>query len=400
MQFNNLQKINARPVNVLEIIGTATKGGMENYILSFLQNLPADQFKVTCICPCESIFTGALRKCGVEDVFITPLADDPQWRSIQVAMEVAKLKQIDVFHAHMPKSHGLAGIAGSLVGKPVVATLHGMHVTAHELGVALAVKSHLITNCQETYFQALAMGLPEERLNLFHNGVDIHVFNTGRNSKKFRDALGVPEESILIGFVGRLEHEKGPDQFLYTAAFIHNLLPHVHFAVVGDGSMINELKRLGAQLGLAQNLHFVNWLSDTSEAYPAFDLLVHTSRNDGTSLVLLEAMACGLPVAGISVGGVREIIEDAHSGILVEANAVQELGPRIVTLFEQPGRLKSMGEAGRKRVAVHFNVSTNTAKTANLLRDVALRTPEKIAPGDNHDFLSHTNGAAPTKELV
>ena len=46
-----------------------------------------------------------------------------------------------------------------------------MHVTPHELGVALSVKSHLITNCQETYFQALAMGLPEQRVNLFHNGL-------------------------------------------------------------------------------------------------------------------------------------------------------------------------------------------------------------------------------------
>ena len=145
-------------MSVLEIIGTATRGGMENHIIGFLKNLPADKFRVTCICPCESLFTKTLRELGVEDVFITPLADNPEWRSIQMAVEVARLHHVDVLHAHMPKSHVLAGVAGSLIQKPVVATVHGMHVTAHELGVALAVKSHLITNCQETYIQALALG--------------------------------------------------------------------------------------------------------------------------------------------------------------------------------------------------------------------------------------------------
>ena len=103
-------------VSVLEIIGTATRGGMENHIAGFLKNLPPDKFKVTCICPCESLFTKTLRELGVEDVYITPLADNPDWRSIQTAVEVARLHQVDVFHAHMPKSHVLAGIAGSFSG--------------------------------------------------------------------------------------------------------------------------------------------------------------------------------------------------------------------------------------------------------------------------------------------
>ncbi len=109
-------------ISILEIIGTATRGGMENYLVNFFKNLPADEFRISCICPCESQFTKTLRELGIEDIFITPLADNPEWRSIQMAIEVCRLNHVDLLHAHMPKSHVLAGIAGALVHKPVVAT--------------------------------------------------------------------------------------------------------------------------------------------------------------------------------------------------------------------------------------------------------------------------------------
>lgn len=361
-----------RQVSVLEIIGSSTLGGMENYIRNLIKHLTPDKFRVTCICPWESRFTHDLRQLGVEAVFVTPIADNPEWRSIQMAIEVARLHQVDVFHAHMPKSHVLACLAGSLLHKPVVATLHGMHVTAHELGVALAAKSHLIANCQETYIQALALGIPAERVSLFQNGVDIQTFRPGKSGKKVLDLTNAPEGSTLVGFVGRLEFDKGPDLFLKAAGYVHEILPDVHFAMVGSGSMLKDLMKMRRQLGLEGHLHFVDWLPDPSEVYAAFDILAHTSRNDGTSLVLLEAMACGCPVVGMAVGGVREIIESEHTGMLAEANNWEVLATHIIKLLEQPKILKLMGTAARKRVEENFDVSTNSASVANLLKEVAL----------------------------
>ncbi len=379
-------------LSVLEIIGTATRGGMENYIVNFLKNLPPNNFKITCICPCESLFTKALRTLGVENIFITPLSDDPEWRSIQMAIEVCRLQQIDVLHAHMPKSHVLAGITGSLVNKPVVATIHGMHLNAHELGVALAVGSYLITNCQETYVQALALGIPPNRVNLFHNGVDTGVFTPGRSGKKIRDLINISSATTLIGFVGRLEHEKGPDLFVRAAGNIHEVFPNVHFAIIGAGTMLSELKRMSKRMRLDKNLHFVDWAEDPAEIYPGFDLLVHSSRNDGTSLVLLEAMACGRPVVGMAVGGVRDIIENEHTGILVDANDWQDLASQIIELLKQPKLLKEMGMAARKRVEENFNVLTNTRKTAALLQKLSLPFKNEQRVLNNYKVLQNVNG--------
>jgi glycosyltransferase involved in cell wall biosynthesis len=381
-----------KKVSVLEIIGTATRGGMENQIVSLLKNLPPDQFRVTCICPCESPFTNTLRQLGVEAVFVTPLADNPEWRSVQMAVEVARLHEVDVLHAHMPKSHVLAAITGSLIHKPVVATVHGMHVTAHELGVARVAKSHLITNCQETYIQALALGVPSRKVNLFHNGVDTEAFQPGKSRKKFRDLLNVPVGAPLVGFVGRLEPEKGPDLFLRGAGYIHDILPDVHFAIVGEGSMLKKLKQMTRQMRLEQHVHFANWSANTAEVYPAFSLVAHSSRSDGTSLVLLEAMACGKPVVGMAVGGVREMIENEHTGMLVEPNDPEALGNQIVQLLEQPKLLKGMGTAARKRVEEHFNAKINAHKTAALLKYVATGSGEKLNGHNRGEHLPVVNG--------
>ncbi|HYK44862.1 MAG TPA: glycosyltransferase family 4 protein, partial [Parafilimonas sp.] len=360
-------------INVLEIIGNASVGGMENYIKNFLVHLPPGQFRISCICPYESAFTQLLRELGVENVFITPVEDDPKWRSIQLAMEVAKLHDIQLLHAHMPKAHVLAGVAGNLLNKPVVATIHGMDVTAHEFGVARAVKSHLITNCQEAYIQALAMGVPAERVNVVSNGIDVNVFKTAANGDKFRKAANIPAAAQLVGFVGRFEYEKGPDLFVYAAQYIHQYMPDVHFIMVGEGEMQKELTKLGTRFRLQKNLHFVDWCENLAEAYAALDILAHPSRSDGTSLVLLEAMACGKPAAGFSVGGIREIIENRNTGLLAPVGDWEALARRIIQLLEQkPEQLKKMGEAAKARVQKHFNVKRNTLQTAQILRRIAL----------------------------
>ncbi|MDB5279582.1 MAG: glycosyltransferase family 1 protein [Ferruginibacter sp.] len=360
-----------KPVSVLEIIGTATIGGMENQILNFFRNVSLVDFKITCICPCESLFTNELRNLGFE-VFITALADDPEWRSVQTAIEVCRLHNVDVIHAHMPKSHVLAAITGSFVRKPVVATVHGMHLTSFELGVALISKSHLITNCQESYIQALALGIPKERVSVFSNAVDIQMYHPTKCGKQLRDDLNVPLGTPLIGFVGRLEFEKGPDLFLLAAAYIHEHRPDAHFAIAGTGSMMPELMQSAAKQQLDQHIHFLEWSTNLSEIYPAFDVVAHTSRSDGTSLVVLEAMSSGKPVVAMAVGGVKDMIENEHTGILVKPGDWQQLGAEIIKLLNHPGLLDDMGKAARIRVENHFNVINNASKIAGVLKSVAM----------------------------
>jgi len=305
----------------------------------------------------------------VEEVYITPIEDDPVWRSIQLTVEVARLHQVDVLHSHMPKAHVLAGLAGRLVNKPVVAAVHGMNITSHELGITRAVGSHLLTNCQEAYTQALAMGVPAGHVSLVRNGVDLDLYKPAP-STKLRGAIDLAPDVPLVGFVGRLAHEKGPDLFLRAAGYVHHRRPDVHFVMVGDGLIRNKLEELCVQLRLEQHVHFVGWMN-TPEVYPALDIVAHTSRSDGTSLVLLEAMACGRPTVGIAVGGVPEIIENDTTGLLAGPGDWEGIGIRVMQLLEKPDSMEKMGAEGRARVSQYFNLETNFGQTADIMKQIA-----------------------------
>ena len=360
-----------RRMTILEIVGNSSKGGMENYITKFIEQLPRDQYRIVCICPFESRFTSDLRELGVEDVFVTPIEDDPEWRSIQLTVEVARLYKADVLHAHMPKAHVLAGLAGLILEKPVVATIHGMNITAFEQGVALAVKSHLITNCQDAFTQALAMGIPSERVSLVKNGVDLNLFKSTNPKKELRGKLGLGKGTPLVGFVARLEEEKGPDLFIRVAEHVHKSRPDIHFVIVGEGSMQKKLKESCKKLKLHNHVHFAGWMLDNYDIYNELDILAHTSRSDGTSLAVMEAMACCCPVVGFAIGGVRELIENEITGLVIEKGAWENLANKIIDLFEEPKRIELMRSQCVERVHKHFDVARNTKEVIEIIKEVA-----------------------------
>jgi glycosyltransferase involved in cell wall biosynthesis len=355
----------ANTINVFEIAGNALVGGMEHYILNLIRQLPPGQFQVTCLCPFESAFTAALREHGCA-IFIAPIHDDPPWRSIQLAVEVIRHHQIDLVHAHMPKAHVLAGLAGCLTGTPVVATVHGMNITTHELGICRTTGSHLITVCQEAYTQALAMGVPCERLALIPNGVDVQAFTPQQDGARFRAAIGAPADAPLVGFVGRLAPEKGPDLFVRAARSVAAQRPDVHFTIVGEGDMEEALRRLIQDLDLDDRMHLAGLWENTAEVYPALDIVAHTSRSEGMPLALLEAMACGRPVVAIGVGGVPEVVEVGTTGLLAGAGDWNGVGVHVLRLLARPDRLQEMGRAARERVEKHFDVRTSARLTADL----------------------------------
>ncbi|TPM95033.1 glycosyltransferase family 4 protein [Mesorhizobium sp. B2-1-3A] len=304
-------------LHILEVLGNAIIGGMENYVRNLAANLSADEFRVSVVCPFESALTDSLRAAG-RDVYIAPLRDDPPWRSIELICTLVRETGVDLIHAHLMNAHTVAAIAGRLSGIPVVATLHGMSLQPQEISVARTTGSHTIVVCREAWSQALAVGLPFESVSLVPNGIDLSVYHPlSAEPGEFRQSIGVGPTDKLVGFVGRLAWEKGPDKFIKAAEFILQQRPEVHFAVIGTGSMEQNLLALVRQHGLAARIHMVGLVRDPSRIYPALDVLLHTSRADAMPLTILEAMASGVPVVAIGVGGIPEIVAAGETGILV-----------------------------------------------------------------------------------
>jgi glycosyltransferase involved in cell wall biosynthesis len=112
---------------------------------------------------------------------------------------------------------------------------------------------------------------------------------------------------------------------------------------------------------------------NTWEVYPAFDILAQTSRVEGMPFALLEAMACGCPVIAMGVGGVAEIIEVGTTGLLSAPGDWAGLGDGVIKLLDNPERMKSLGQAGRKRVEEYFDLQNSVRWMAILFNRLLCR---------------------------
>jgi glycosyltransferase involved in cell wall biosynthesis len=237
-----------RRLNVMEIIGNSIVGGMETYVARLLEHLPGDRFKMICVCPFESRFTTRLRELGGE-VFITRMADDPAWESIQLLTALTRMQAIDVIHAHLANAHVLAGLVGELTRTPVLATIHARTMSMLDLEAHRLTGTHLSVVCQASYLQALNLGVRSDRLHFIPNGVDGSAFTAEQRSNRLQELLGIPQDTPLIGFVGRLSPEKGPEVFVRAAWIARQSRPDLHFALIGEGPMLERLRTTVSALG-------------------------------------------------------------------------------------------------------------------------------------------------------
>lgn len=366
----------AGQMRVLEILGNAIVGGMESSVLNLIRALPQEQFEVLCICPYESAVTDKLRALGSK-VYIAAIRDDPPWSAIEMAATVIRQQRIDLVHAHLLNAYALAALAGSLTGVPVVTTIHSMALMPQEISVARISDSHVITVCQQAFANALSAGVVAGNLSLIPNGIDLDRFRPSAERAFLRSRVGVPSDAVLIGFVGRLSPEKGPDKFLLAAQSILRERPDVHCVLMGEGPEEPRLRAMVHRHGLSANVHFAGGVEKVELAYPALDILLQTSRSEAMPLAVIEAMACGVPVVGLSVGGVAEIIKAGVTGIPispVEWPGVLSPYPgdwpgiaqAALELIDDPERRRSMGRAARDRAVELFDLARQAAQTASL----------------------------------
>ncbi len=188
--------------------------------------------------------------------------------------------------------------------------------------------------------ELLQIGVPDERIRVVLNGVDTEEFHPGTAD---RGALGLPTGVPLALFVGDI---RTPRKNLDTVLKALVGVPGSHLAVVGNTTE-SPFPALAAQLGIAERVHFLGFRRDVPALMRAADLFVFPSRYEACSLVLLEAIASGLPVVTASTSGGAEVIGADCGIVLDDANDVGRLQSALCALQEDPSRRRAMGEAAR-----------------------------------------------------
>jgi glycosyltransferase involved in cell wall biosynthesis len=355
-----------RPINLLQIIGGSIVGGMENYVLRLLQRLPGDAFHVTCLCIAESRFTAQLRDIGCS-VHTTPMTDEPEWQSLQLGVSLIRAEAIDVIHAHLPNAHLLAGILGRITERPALATIHGRYLHIRDFEVHKLMQTHICVVAKSAYFHALNLGVPASKLRFIANGVDTEIFHPMAKTDYLHSIINVSPATPLIGFIGRLSHEKGPEVFVQVASMVLKRFEKYHFVLVGDGPMRQKLKDDIDNMGLNDYVHMAGLQSDMPQVYSSLDLVVSTSYSEAMPLAIIEAMASGLPVIATNVGGVIDIVEVGRTGLLNGVGDLNGMANNIVTMMSDESARIEMGKAARKRAEANFELSNSVGQTSELI---------------------------------
>jgi len=217
------------------------------------------------------------------------------------------------------------------------------------LAVSRALADYLVHQCR----------LPASRVRVVANGIDTARFAPA--------AFATPRSAPgpTVGVLTRLDARKGLPYLLQAMAQIRSDFPNARLLIGGDGEDRSALEQEARSLGLTGRVEFVGAVSDSADFYRRLDLFVLPSLDEAFGLVLLEAMAAGLPVVGTRVGGIPEILEDGSQGLLVAPADSQALARAIRELCGDPLRQRQMGERACQQ-ARRFDI----ARTAKELQAV------------------------------
>ena len=223
--------------------------------------------------------------------------------------------------------------------------------------------SAVLGNSRAVIAQLRDEGVPERRLGLIPNGIDGRPFAELPPRHTLRADLGLPDTALIIAKVANLIPYKGHADLLHALAGITGKLPAGWVVLlVGSGREEAALRRLVAALDLESHVRFLGRRDDVHRVLGAADIGVLCSHEEGFPNSVLEGMAAGLPMVVTDVGGNPEAVVDGETGIVVGARDPDALAGAIRTLADDPGKRRSMGEAGRRRVEAHFSLDACVAR--------------------------------------
>jgi len=305
---------------------------------------------------------------------------------IAVVRELANFKP-DIIHNHSMSTMGVQALAAArLLGIPILGTCHvflagflqyaPLNLDKIPLTEELAWlytttffnRFPVITVPSETMKRILVARGLHVRVEVISNGVDTDIYSPKPDGPE-NDA-----HSLTLLHVGRLGYEKRVDIVLQAFARLKGNYPQIYLLIVGDGPEAEKLKKLATSLGIAEQVQFVGMVSHDHlpDVYRQADLFITASTIETQGLVVLEAMACGLPVVGVDALALPDLIQSGVNGYLAHPEDDWALADATDQLLRSIEQRYTMGRASR-RLALRHNLSLVSETYDDLYRQVRSR---------------------------
>lgn len=363
---------------VLHLLAPASYGGLERVVLLLASGLAGRGGRVA---------AGLVLDRGMPE---------PRLASELEAAGVEVHRLVGTARGYLAQRRAVAGLLSTW--RPGVVHTHGYHAdvlfrsTAHRAGCAAVSTAHGFTGggIKNRLFEAMnrrawrrfdavvAVSAPLAD-RIVQSGVDPARVCTIPNAwaagapplprDTAREAFGLDPGQAVVGWVGRLSHEKGPDLALEALAMLP--APRPTLVMVGSGPMADRLRDAAQRLGIADRVHWAGARAEAAHLFPAFDLFLLSSRTEGTPMVLFEAMGSGVPIVAAAVGGVPDVVGPVEAHLASPEPGA--LAAAISRVFTDPRGAAERVAAARRRLDAQFAVGPWAERYAAVYQSAARR---------------------------
>ncbi len=200
-------------------------------------------------------------------------------------------------------------------------------------------------------------GVHPSTIKVLYNSIDHEYWKNDRITSEIREEFSIPNESFVIGTVGRISLEKDLFTFFQVAKKIIHIYPGTRFMVVGDGrpKTVERLKKQVKELKIESSVVFTGHRTDLCNIYAIFDLFLTTSLTEGLPNTTLEAMSMEVPVVATNVGGIPEMITNNKTGLLCNVKDVKAISEKVISLLADPQKRMELAKGGRAQVLKKFS---------------------------------------------
>jgi len=365
-------------IRVMLVISNLEYGGAQRQVVELANNMDTSRFIVH-VCSLSAYVP--LANQLTDSVERLHIIKKHYKYDFYVALRLARLLRqfkIDVVQGYLFDAEIASFLAGWLAKTPVVVgserntNYYIKRIQRIVYRLTLRLADCIIANSNSgADFNSRMLGYDPSRYRVVHNGVDIQRF-APRSGVDVRKKLGIGNDEKVVGMFASFKQQKNHPLFFKAARQVLDKMPDTRILLVGDmlyagmhGSRdyYVKMQRMLDALSLRDRCILLGNRDDVAELYSACDITVLTSFFEGTPNVLLESMACGVPVIATDVSDNKKIVQHGVTGYIIPLDGDVKLAQLICDLLLNGNKLINMGQAARKWVSSEFSTSRLACKT-------------------------------------
>jgi glycosyltransferase involved in cell wall biosynthesis len=364
-----------RVIKLLLVIPTLDRSGAEKQLTLLATHLPRPEFSVhVAVLTRSGPFQGELSRAGIPvTVLHKRFKCDPLafWKLRRLVLAWKP----DVVHTWLFAANSYGRLAaGARPPCPIVVSERC--VDSWKSGWQLWLDrrlanrtARLVGNSQAVADFYRDLGLPVDKLAVVHNGLDVPEISADARLA-LRKELGIPENSHVVGFVGRLARQKRVNDLIWAFELIRVLQGNVIFVIVGDGPERARLEQFAHNLEIGPRVKFLGHRDDAQRLLPAFDVFWLASDFEGLSNSIMEAMAARLPVVASDIPPNRELVVHCQTGYLAPVGDRVAFAQLAERLLVDRNLADQFGAVARQRIAREFSIKRMVEGYTRIYREV------------------------------